>query len=111
MFQAVEAPPRPKARNPRFAVSRGTRAFRRAFFPEADDRNWNDWRWQLRHSLRGLEALERVLQLSDEERAALQRNRNSLPNAIPQCPRAAHRSSEQGRAQKATNGNSGSTPR
>jgi lysine 2,3-aminomutase len=82
MLQVVEAPARPKARLPRFAVSRATRAFRRAFFPEADDRSWNDWRWQLRHSLRGLDALERVLQLSDEERAALQRSRNSLPNAI-----------------------------
>jgi lysine 2,3-aminomutase len=63
-------------------MSRGTRAFRRALFPEAVDRDWNDWRWQLRHSLRGLEALERVLDLSDDERSALQRNRNSLPNSI-----------------------------
>jgi lysine 2,3-aminomutase len=51
-------------------------------FPEAGDRDWNDWRWQLRHSLRGLEALERVLDLSDDERSALQRNRNSLPNSV-----------------------------
>jgi lysine 2,3-aminomutase len=66
----------------RFSISRSTRAFRRALFPEAGDRDWNDWRWQLRHSLRGLEALERVLCLSDDERSALQRNRNSLPNSI-----------------------------
>jgi len=51
-------------------------------FPEAGDSDWNDWRWQLRHALRGQEALERVLELSDDERSALQRNRNSLPNAI-----------------------------
>ena len=31
---------------------------------------------------RGLEALERVLHLSEDERSALQRNRNSLPNRI-----------------------------
>ena len=79
---AIAAPDRPKGRVPRFAIGRHTRAFRRAFFPEADDHSWNDWRWQLRHSLRGLEALERVLQLSDDERAALQRNRNSLPVAV-----------------------------
>jgi lysine 2,3-aminomutase len=79
---ATVAPDRPKVRGPRFSISRQTRAFRKAFFPDADDHSWNDWRWQLRHSLRGLEALERVLHLSDEERAALQRNRNSLPNAI-----------------------------
>ena len=80
--QATVAPNPAKGRVPRFAISRHTRAFRRAFFPEADDHSWNDWRWQLRHSLRGLDAIERVLQLSDDERAALQRNRNSLPNAI-----------------------------
>jgi lysine 2,3-aminomutase len=82
MLQAAAAPPRPKSRGPRFAVGPATRAFRRAFFPDADNDSWNDWRWQLRHSLRGLEALDRVLQLSDEERAGLRRNRNSLPNAI-----------------------------
>jgi lysine 2,3-aminomutase len=70
------------SRVPRFSISRRARAFRRAFFPEAGDHDWNDWRWQLRHSLRGLEALERVLELSDDERSALQRNRNSLPNSI-----------------------------
>ena len=75
-------PGRAPSRVPRFSISRRTRAFRRALFPEAGDRDWNDWRWQLRHSLRGLEALERVLDLSDDERSALQRNRNSLPNSI-----------------------------
>jgi lysine 2,3-aminomutase len=80
--QAPVASARPKGRVPRFSISRQTRAFRRAFFPDADDRHWNDWHWQLQHSLRGLEALGRVLQLSDDERAALQRSRNSLPNAI-----------------------------
>jgi lysine 2,3-aminomutase len=80
--QATVAPDPAKVRVPRFSISRRTRAFRQEFFPEADDASWNDWRWQLRHSLRGLEALERVLHLSDDERAGLQRNRNSLPNAI-----------------------------
>jgi lysine 2,3-aminomutase len=75
-------PGRATSRVPRFSISRRTRAFRRALFPEASDRDWNDWRWQLRHSLRGYEALERVLDLSDDERSALQRNRNSLPNSI-----------------------------
>jgi len=66
----------------KFKISPRTRTFRRAFFPDATDSEWNDWRWQLRHSLRGQEALERVLDLSEDERSALQRNRNSLPNAI-----------------------------
>jgi lysine 2,3-aminomutase len=66
----------------KFRISSKSRAFRRAFFPDAPESDWNDWRWQLRHSFRGLEALERILHLSDDERAALQLSRNSLPNAI-----------------------------
>ena len=58
------------------------RSFRRTFFPDATTRDWNDWRWQLRHSIRGIDALARVLHLSDDERGALQRSRNSLPNSI-----------------------------
>ena len=59
-----------------------TKTFRRAFFPDAADRDWNDWRWQLRHSFRGLEALDRILRLSPDERGAMERSRNSLPNSI-----------------------------
>jgi lysine 2,3-aminomutase len=59
-----------------------TKAFRRAFFPDTTDHDWNDWRWQLRHSFRGLEALDRILRLSPDERRAMERSRNSLPNAI-----------------------------
>ena len=66
----------------RFRIGPRTRAFRRAFFPETTDFEWNDWRWQLRHSFRGLAALERVLALSEDERRALQLSRNSLPNSI-----------------------------
>jgi lysine 2,3-aminomutase len=66
----------------KFKISPRTRTFRRAFFPDATDDEWNDWRWQLRHAIRGLEALERLLDLSEDERSALQRNRNSLPNSI-----------------------------
>ena len=66
----------------KFKISPRTRTFRRAFFPDATDHDWNDWRWQLRHAIRGLEALERLLDLSEDERSALQRNRNSLPNSI-----------------------------
>jgi lysine 2,3-aminomutase len=66
----------------KFRISDRARTFRRAFFPDATDTEWNDWRWQLRHSFRGLDALERILDLSDDERSAMQLSRNSLPNAI-----------------------------
>lgn len=53
-------------------------AFRRRFFPGATKREWDDWRWQLRHRITDLEGLERILQLSDDERAAV-RQLNRLP--------------------------------
>lgn len=41
---------------------------RRELFPDATDAQWRDWRWQLRHSVRSLEELQRHLDLTDDER-------------------------------------------
>ena len=43
---------------------------------------WNDWRWQVRHSLRTIADLERHLLLSEDERAALRRTAGRLPVSI-----------------------------
>ena len=48
-----------------------TRAFRRAFYPQVPDRQWNDWLWQVRNRIRTPEALERMLVLSRAEREIL----------------------------------------
>jgi lysine 2,3-aminomutase len=37
-------------------------------FPEATDAQWRDWRWQLRHSIRTLDDLERRIPLTEDER-------------------------------------------
>ena len=42
-------------------------------------RDWNDWRWQLRHRIRDLAGLEAVLDLTAEERAAVIRLGQGLP--------------------------------
>jgi len=44
-----------------------TRAFRRAFYPEISDREWNDWQWQITHTIRSYEKLSRILTLSSDE--------------------------------------------
>lgn len=59
-----------------------TKAFRRAFFPDATDQDWNDWRWQSRHRVRKLEQIERMLVLSDDERQALIQGESMLPVGI-----------------------------
>jgi lysine 2,3-aminomutase len=43
---------------------------RGALFAGASDAQWNDWRWQLRNSVRTPGALERLLPLTADERAA-----------------------------------------
>ena len=59
-----------------------TRAFRRRFFPEASDREWNDWRWQSRNRIRKLDQFERMVTLTDDERGALEQGGTMLPVGV-----------------------------
>lgn len=74
----VAAPSRPRylSSNPK------TREFRREFFPDVPDREWNDWRWQSRHRIRTLTQLEPMLNLSADEREALIQGGTMLPVGI-----------------------------
>jgi lysine 2,3-aminomutase len=64
------------------AINARTDAFRRRFFPDATLAEWNDWRWQSRHRITKLAQLERMLALSDDERAALVQAESMLPVGI-----------------------------
>jgi lysine 2,3-aminomutase len=44
---------------------------RAPIFTEIPDEKWNDWRWQLSHRLNTAEEIEKVIKLTDSERAAL----------------------------------------
>jgi lysine 2,3-aminomutase len=66
----------------RVRISLRSRAFRRRFFPQATGAEWQDWRWQLRNSIRDLAALARIFSLSDDERRAVERHRGTLPVGI-----------------------------
>ena len=68
--------PRPPRSTPQ------TRAFRRAFYRDVADKEWNDWRWQARNRIRTLGQLEQMLGLSDEEREALLASGAMLPFGI-----------------------------
>jgi len=50
--------------------------------PDVADRDWTDWRWQLRHRIRDLDALERAFVLTPDEREAVRRRRGALPLGI-----------------------------
>ena len=68
--------PRPPRTTPQ------TRAFRRAFYRDVADKDWNDWRWQARNRIRALGQLEQMLTLSDAEREALLTSGAMLPFSI-----------------------------
>jgi lysine 2,3-aminomutase len=66
----------------RFPASDASRRFREAFFPQAAQADWNDWRWQMRNRIRTLDALERVFVLSKDEQDAVRRRSGALPVGI-----------------------------
>jgi lysine 2,3-aminomutase len=59
-----------------------TRLFRKRFFPDATERQWNDWRWQSQHRIRKLEQFECIVSLSDDERDALVQGGTMLPVGV-----------------------------
>ena len=70
-----------KAKRPIRAASKAT-TFRRIFFPETTDKDWNDWRWQIRNRIRSVKQLEKILNLSAEERLGLDMVQSKLPIGI-----------------------------
>lgn len=45
--------------------------FRLRFFPESSWSEWNNWHWQIRNCYRTLEGLSQIINLSEEESAAI----------------------------------------
>lgn len=44
----------------------------RRYFPEVSDSDWADWRWQMRHAVRSVAALEKHVTLTPDERKGLE---------------------------------------
>jgi lysine 2,3-aminomutase len=59
-----------------------TKEFRARHFPSVSNVEWNDWRWQSRNRFKTLSQIERVLELSADERDALGRGGMMLPVGI-----------------------------
>ncbi len=71
-----------RERGAAFPASARSRAFRRKFFPDAAQSDWNDWRWQLQHRIRDLRALAKFITLSPDEASAVARHTGPLPVGI-----------------------------
>lgn len=59
-----------------------TRAFRKRFYPNVPDKDWNDWRWQVRNRVRKLEQMQGMLELSHSERQGLTEAGSMLPVGV-----------------------------
>ncbi len=78
----VRTPVRRRAAKSPFVISERTAAFRRAFYPDTTDAEWNDWLWQLRSRVRDLKGIGRLVQLSVDETEAISRLGGHLPVGI-----------------------------
>jgi lysine 2,3-aminomutase len=74
--------PREEIDAPIFPIGEAARTFRMRCFPDATDREWNDWKWQLRNRIRDLTSLERALTLTDDERSTVRALGDRLPIGI-----------------------------
>ncbi len=65
-----------------FPQSESSRAFRRRHFPAATCTDWNNWHWQLQNTLRTVEELDPVANLTVDEREAMAGVYGGLPTAV-----------------------------
>jgi len=59
-----------------------TKNFRRKYYSEITDKEWNDWHWQISHRIRTFEQINRMLALSQDEYHALMNPGFQLPLSI-----------------------------
>jgi len=65
-----------------FDGSNRIRNYRERFYPGVTNAEWNNWHWQLRNRIVSPLDLERMIQLTDDERNALRGRDDILPFAI-----------------------------
>jgi lysine 2,3-aminomutase len=66
----------------KFSVSERSADFLARYYPDATVDDWNNWRWQNRYRVRTLADLARIIDLSEEEAAAIKRHTGALPVGI-----------------------------
>jgi lysine 2,3-aminomutase len=66
----------------RFVINPAANDFRKRHFPGVKAAEWNDWRWQNRNRVRTLAQLERMVAVTDDERAAILKHEGPLPIGV-----------------------------
>jgi lysine 2,3-aminomutase len=72
----------PRRVRPRFRLSERSAEFLATYYPEATIADWTDWRWQNRQRVRTLVDLQRMVDLSEDEIAAIRAHTGALPVGI-----------------------------
>ncbi|MBN2294170.1 MAG: KamA family radical SAM protein [Pirellulales bacterium] len=72
-------PPRLLKSPRRARTNSRTRAFRRIYYPQVTDAQWNDWHWQVSHRVHSQTELEKFLVLSQQEQEAFSVGGGLLP--------------------------------
>ena len=71
-----------RAERDKTSLSQRSSEFLNLYFPEANEKDWCNWRWQLKNSVRTIGELSRFLHLSDNEIRPEQAIHNTLPIRI-----------------------------
>src|SRR5262245_51076471 len=71
-----------RAAGARFVISSTSNEFRKRHFPGVKAAEWNDWRWQNRNRIRSLQQLERMIDVTPDERDAIARHHGPLPVGV-----------------------------
>jgi len=59
-----------------------TLQFRKTYFPDATQKVWNDWHWQIAHRITTLEQISKYLQLTTDEQQALELSGTRFPFSV-----------------------------
>lgn len=63
-------------------INRAVQDYRAEFHPGLSDKDWNDWRWQLRNRLTALSAFQGLVSLEEAEATAPAWNGSGMPAAV-----------------------------
>ncbi len=66
----------------KFPLSKRSKQFLEKYYPLATVSDWNDWKWQIRNRVRKIDILEQMIQLTPDERSAIEKRTSNLPIAI-----------------------------
>ena len=53
-----------------------------SFWKKVSEKEWNDWRWQLRHRITTLDQLKEIIELTPEETQGIKHSKGRLALAV-----------------------------